>query len=107
MKITSSRELTIPVGKIAEAEKWLSEGADLWKEVTGKDAVIYKEGWGDQYKMLFVTTYDSIGETEEVGEKAMADERIVEWILEGNTHNQYVSGAVDRFFTTVKDTRES
>ena len=49
MKITSSRELTIPVGKIAEAEKWLSEGADLWKEVTGKDAVIYKEGWGDQY----------------------------------------------------------
>jgi hypothetical protein len=90
MKITSSRELTIPVGKIAEAEKWLSEGADLWKEVTGKDAVIYKEGWGDQYKMLFVTTYDSIGETEEVGEKAMADERIVEWILEGNKHNQYV-----------------
>ena len=56
--------------------------------------------------MLFVTTYDSIGETEEVGEKAIADERIVEWILEGNKHNQYVSGAVDRFFTTIKDTRE-
>ena len=73
MSITNSREFTINVGKIAEAEKWLSEGADLWKEITGKDAVIYKEGWGDQYKMLFVTTYESMGETEEVGEKVMAD----------------------------------
>ena len=44
MSITNSREFTINVGKIAEAEKWLSEGADLWKEITGKDAVIYKEG---------------------------------------------------------------
>ena len=61
MSITNSREFTINVGKIAEAEKWLSEGADLWKEITGKDAVIYKEGWGDQYKMLFVTTYESMG----------------------------------------------
>ena len=37
MSITNSREFTINVGKIAEAEKWLSEGADLWKEITGKD----------------------------------------------------------------------
>ena len=42
MAITNSREFTINVGKIADAEKWLSEGADLWKEITGKDAVIYK-----------------------------------------------------------------
>ena len=52
MAITNSREFTINVGKIADAEKWLSEGADLWKEITGKDAVIYKEGWGDQYLSL-------------------------------------------------------
>ena len=37
MAITNSREFTINVGKIADAEKWLSEGADLWKEITGKD----------------------------------------------------------------------
>ena len=84
MAITNSREFTINVGKIADAEKWLSEGADLWKEITGKDAVIYKEGWGDQYKMLFVTTYES----------------------NGMTNGDLISGAVDRFFTTIKDTRE-
>ena len=38
MSITNSREFTINVGKIAEAEKWLSEGADLWKEITGKSS---------------------------------------------------------------------
>ena len=106
MSITSSREFTINVGKIAEAEKWLSEGADLWKEITGKDAVIYKEGWGDQNKMLFVTTYESMGETEEVGDKVMADKRIVDWIQNGMTNGDLISGAVDRFFTTIKDTRE-
>ena len=106
MKITNSREFTINVGKIAEAEKWLSEGADLWKEITGKDAVIYKEGWGDQYKMLFVTTYDSIGETEEVGEKVLADEGITDWIDVSMENGNVISGASDRFFTTIKDTRE-
>ena len=106
MKITNSREFTINVGKISEAEKWLTEGADLWKEITGKDAVIYKEGWGDQYKMLFVTTYDSIGETEEVGEKVLADERITDWIDVGMENGNLISGASDRFFTTIKDTRE-
>jgi len=106
MSITNSREFTINVGKIAEAEKWLSEGADLWKEITGKDAVIYKEGWGDYYKMLFVTTYDSIGETEEVREKVLADERITDWIDIGMANGNLISGASDRFFTTIKDTRE-
>ena len=50
MAITNSREFTINIGKIADAEKWLSEGADLWKEITGKDAVIYKEGWGEKFE---------------------------------------------------------
>ena len=106
MSITNSREFTINVGKIAEAEKWLSEGADLWKEITGKDAVIYKEGWGDQYKMLFVTTYESMGETEEVGEKLMTDKRVTDWFEYGMTNGDLISGAVDRFFTTIKDTRD-
>ena len=89
MSITNSREFTINVGKIAEAEKWLSEGADLWKEITGKDAVIYKEGWGDQYKMLFVTTYESMGETEEVGEKLMTDKRVTDWFEYGMTNGDF------------------
>ena len=75
-------------------------------KLTGKDAVIYKEGWGDQYKMLFVTTYESMGETEEVGEKVMADKRITDWLQNGMTNGDLISGAVDRFFTTIKDTRE-
>ena len=56
------------------------------KKITGKDAVIYKEGWGDQYKMVVVTTYESMGETEEVGDKVMADKRIVDWIQYGMTN---------------------
>ena len=30
--------------------------------------------------MLFVTTYESMGETEEVGEKVMADKRVTDWL---------------------------
>ena len=56
--------------------------------------------------MLFVTTYDSMGETEEVGDKVMADKRTVDWIQNGMTNGDLISGAVDRFFTTIKDTRE-
>ncbi len=105
MAITNSREFTINVGKIADAEKWLSEGADLWKEITGKDAVIYKEGWGDQYKMLFVTTYESMGETEEVGEKVMADKRVTDG-SKWNDKWRFNFWCCRSFFTTIKDTRE-
>ena len=56
--------------------------------------------------MLFVTTYESMGETEEVGDKVIADKRIVDWAQSGMTNGDLVSGAVDRFFTTIKDTRE-
>jgi len=56
--------------------------------------------------MLFVTTYDSIGETEEVGEKVLADERVTDWINVGMANGNLISGASDRFFTTIKDTRD-
>ena len=67
MAIINSREFTINVGKIADAEKWLSE---------------------------------------EVGEKVMADKRVTDWLQNGMTNGDLISGAVDRFFTTIKDTRE-
>ena len=56
--------------------------------------------------MLFVTTYQSMGETEEVGEKVMADKRITDWLQNGMKNGDLISGAVDRFFTTIKDTRK-
>ena len=104
----ASSQLLVCNSAVTERDKQQDEikRADLWKEITGKDAVIYKEGWGDQYKMLFVTTYESMGETEEVGEKVMADKRVTDWLQNGMTNGDLISGAVDRFFTTIKDTRD-
>ena len=47
-----------------------------------------------------------MGETEEVGEKVMTDKRVTDWFEYGMTNGDLISGAVDRFFTTIKDTRE-
>ena len=47
-----------------------------------------------------------MGETEEVGEKVMADKRVTDWLQNGMTNGDLISGAVDRFFTTIKDTRK-
>ena len=41
-----------------------------------------------------------------VGEKVMADKRVTDWLQNGMTNGDLISGAVDRFFTTIKDTRE-
>ena len=40
------------------------------------------------------------------GEKVMADKRVTDWLQNGMTNGDLISGAVDRFFTTIKDTRK-
>ena len=76
------------------------------KKLQEKMQLYTKKAGGDQYKMLFVTTYESMGETEDVGEKVMADKRVTDWLQNGMINGDLISGAVDRFFTTIKDTRE-
>ena len=55
---------------------------------------------------MYKRQYESMGETEEVGEKVMTDKRVTDWFEYGMTNGDLISGAVDRFFTTIKDTRE-
>ena len=103
MIVTNFAIYTVAVGRIAEAEAWMAEMGSLFNEITGKKVKILKEGWGDAYKMIFITEYENIGETEVVGEKVFSDKRVADGLEKGMKETQLFTNVENKFYTTIME----